>query len=326
MKIWSFLAAIFVLCCVHGTGATRPAFAYSQGHTLTFANAQGHPLTTLTVRQGIGGFAIDPSARHVVVQTPGDYGGQLLWCSIRTKKCTRLTHGPYFFKGDKDSREVYADPAFDPTGKRLAFAIHTVFRNPSWAREEDAVEASGPLALMKVSNRGVQTVDPTAGLGGCFTSSPLWSPDGLRVLFSCGDGGLLANSDGTHLLDLSDTMAGPPPDKSMSSTSPLMWLGNDTILFLRAPGSSETDWKKGQVFELNLANMSVGKIKCVGGIPASDLQGAVYMQNSKSFVLVNKFGGEEKVYDRQTGKVIWSALYTQSCPVFAQLIAEGAGN
>lgn len=329
MKIWPLLLASFLVWAAPGMAATRAAFAYSEGHTLTFANAQGHPLTSLTVRQGISEFAIEPITQRVVIQTAGAIGGLLLWCSVQKRKCTRLMRGPYFFKGDKDSREVYADPAFDPTGRRLVFAIRPLFRDPVAAMTEDAIEATGPLAIMCFPRKRVHILQSTVIKRGgpdlAFPNFPIWSPDGSRILFGEAGGGALTYADGTRLLNIDDAMAGPPLDKEMdmNTPAPLMWLGNNTILFLRAPGDSEADWEKGRVFELNLTNMKVRPVKAVGGIPSFDLQGTVYMQMSEQLLFVKKFDGEEKVYDRQTGRVVWSAQNTSRHPVFAQLVATG---
>lgn len=323
MKIWLLLLASSLVCAAPGMAATKAAFAYSEGRTLTFADAQGRRLTTMNVRQEINFFAVDPSARHVVVETPGDYGGQLLWCSVGAKKCTRLTHGPYFYKSVKTYREVYTEPAFDPTGKHLAFAIRSVYRNPLRAKEEDAWELEGPIAVMNLSSKRVRILKSTTGEGSCLTQIPIWSPDGTRILVTCGEGGEITNVDGTHLLNLTSALEGPPLDKEMDmyNTQPLMWFGNNAILFLRARGSSVSDWRKGRVFELMLSSMKVRAVEGLGAIPASCLRGAWDLQMSNRLVFVAQRGGERKVYDRQTGKVVWSARNTSSHPVFAQLIA-----
>lgn len=325
MKVCAAVLGVCVLLVgAANAQARRAAFAFAEGRTLTIADDQGHALHKLSVRQGIGGFCIDYSGRHVVVQTPGNYGGQLLWCSVKTRECTQLTHGPYYYTSDKEYREVYAAPSFSPDNAQIAFAIRSLFRNPDWATEEDAIEAAGPLAVMTIKDRGVRILKSTTGKGACFTDAPLWSPDGTRILFACEEGGFITNPNGTHHVDLTDAMEGPPLDKQMdmSATSPLMWLGNNSLLFLRAPGSSQEDWMKARVFRLDLPEMRAQPIKELARIPASDLEGASDIQMSRRLVLTD-LRYEVRIYNRQTGKVIWKVREIPEQHVYVQLISSG---
>jgi len=227
MRPWALLVVCFLSCSLPGAGATKAAFAYSEGQTIHIADAHGHPVAVLRVPERIGTFSIDSTANHVAVQTYGNYGGELLWCSMEKQSCKRLTHGPYYFGSETESREVYADPSLDPTGSLVAFAVRTEFRNPAQAKEEDIVEASGPLAVMDIPKKQVRilraTLDKSAG-GPFFANSPVWSPDGTRILFCFEVGGAISDASGTRLQDLSDAMAGSAKD---SYTQPLMWLSNE---------------------------------------------------------------------------------------------------
>jgi Tol biopolymer transport system component len=326
MKFSSVLAVFLVLGSVAEAQTRKAAFAYAEGQTLTLADARGRPLATLIVSQGINEFAIDSSGRHIVVQTPGDYGGQLLWCVVASERCVRLTHGPYYYKSEKDSTEVYASPSFSPDGTRVAFAIRSLYRDPDRAKEEDLIEAEGPIAVMQVREKSVRILKSTTGSGGCFTDDPLWSPDGSRILFSCEEGGKVTDLKGTKQLEIVDAMEGPPLDEhmNMSVTQPLTWAGNNAILFTRSRSNKLEDLEKSRVLQLDLASMQVHPIKEFGGIPTSHLQDAWQIQETKRLVFVGRRSGEVQVYNRQTGKVVWKARGTPTQQIYVQLIS-GSG-
>jgi dipeptidyl aminopeptidase/acylaminoacyl peptidase len=327
MKFFSLLAVFLFLGGVAGAQTQRAAFAYASGSTLTLADAKGRPLNTLAVPQGIGEFAVDSSGRHIVVQTPGEYGGQLLWCSVSGKSCERLTHGPYFYRSEKDFKEVYASPSFSPDDTRIAFAIRSLYRDPDRAKEEDSWEAQGPLAVMAVQGRIVRILKSTTGKGACFTDFPLWSPDGARILFSCDAGTGVTDQSGTRQLDVEDAMEGPPQEKGTdtSMARALAWVGNNDILFTRSRSNNLEDLEKSRVLQLDLASMQVHPIKEFGGIPTSDLQDAWQIQETKRLVFVGRRSGEVQVYNRQTGKVVWKARGTPTQQIYVQLISGSVG-
>jgi WD40-like Beta Propeller Repeat len=325
MKFFSLLAVFMVLGAVAEAQTQRAAFAYASGRTMTLADASGRPLTSLTVPQEIGDFAVESSGRHVVIETPGEYGGQLLWCSVSGKSCERLTHGPYFYKSEKDLKEVYASPSFSPDNTRIAFAIRSLYRDPDRAKEEDAWEAQGPLAVMTVQGGRVRILKSTTGKGACLTASPLWSPDASKILFACEEGGGIVYVGGAHRLDLTDTMEGPPLDTEMdmSTTQPLAWAGDNAILFTRSRSNNLEDLEKSRILQLDLCSMQAHPIKEFGGIPASDLQDAWQIQKSKRLVFVARRSGKVQVYNRQSGRVVWKAHGTPTEPVYVQLISGG---
>jgi hypothetical protein len=324
MTICALLTVCLLLSGAANAQTRKAAFASAEGKTLTLSDEQGHPVAKLTVPQGIGDFAIDSSGHHVVVQTPGVYGGQLLWCIVTSGKCEQLTHGPYYYTSDKEYREVYAAPSFSPDDTQIAFAIRSLFRKPDWAKEEDAIEAEGPLAVMTIKDKAVRILKSTTGKGACFTGTPLWSPNGSKILFACEEAGGVTDLNGTRPLDILDAMEGPPLNKQMdmSTTQPLAWDGNNAILFSRSRSNDPEDLANSVMLQLDLAGMRVHPIKEFGGIPTAELRDVWQIQKSKRLVFVGKRIGEEQVYNRQTGKVVWSVheIFDQYVPV--QLIGD----
>jgi len=322
MKLLSLLTVFLILGGFAEAQTQKAAFAYADRQTLTLADAEGRSVTTLTVPQGIGDFAVDSSGRHVVIETPGEYGGQLLWCVVSSGKCERLTHGPYYYKSEKDSKEVYAAPSFSPDDTRIAFAIRSLYRDPDRAKEEDAWEAMGPLAVMTIRDRVVRILRSTTGKASCLTDFPLWSPDGARILFVCEAGGGVTDQNGTTQVDIQGAMEGPPLDTPVgaSITRPLAWVGNSAILFTRSRSNDPEDLDKSVVLQLDLTRMRVHSISEFGGIPASDLHDAWQIQKSKRLTLVSRRGGDVQIYNRQTGKVVWEAFGTSNPPIDVHLI------
>jgi hypothetical protein len=325
IKLIIGLAVCAILCAPARANAQVAAFAYSKGHTLFVADGQGRTLRTLTVAKGIGDFTVDHHGRHVVVQTPGDYGGQLLFCTVASGHCTRLTHGWYFYKPDKEGKEVYASPSFSPDGSRITFSIRWQFRKPDGVKvvEEDVIEAEGPIAILSLPSKKVRVLKSTAGDDGCFTDNPMWSHDGSKILFRCEDAGEIVRVVSDQLLKIDDAMEGPPEDKQMdmSLSWPLTWDGPNAILFSRIPAfGGKVEVNKGVVLQLDLKTMRVRKVREYGGLPASELRGVFEIQMSKQLLYVSSLGLGERVYDRHTGRIVWSVGPTQNVPV--QLIGR----
>ena len=107
--------------------------------------------------------------------------------------------------------EVYADPSLSRNTGLVAFAIHPEYRNAAQAKEEDLVEASGPIAVIRTDGSGARILKSTLDLQGggpFFANLPQWSPDGKRILFSFEVGGGVTDAAGGNFVDLSAAMAG----------------------------------------------------------------------------------------------------------------------
>lgn len=320
MKPILALVACAILCAAVPANAQAPAFAYARGHTLFIADGHARTLRTLAVAEGIGDFTIDRNARHAVVQTPGDYGGQLLFCTVASGHCTRLTHGWYFYEPDKEGKEVYAAPSLSPDGSRITFSIRWQFRKPDGAKvvEEDVIEAEGPIAILSLPSKKVRVLKSTAGDFVCFTDNPTWSSDGSKILFQCEDAGEIVSVVNDRLLKIDDAMEGPPEDKQMdmSMSWPVTWDGPDAILFSRIPAfGDKVEVNKGVVLKLDIKSMRVRKVREYGGLPASELRGVFEIQMSKQLLYVSSHSLGERVYDRHTGRVVWSVGSAQTVPV-----------
>ena len=63
--------------------------------------------------------------------------------------------------------------------------------------------------------------------------------------------------------------------------------------------------RRAHVFQLDLASQHVQPVTRLGRIPALGLHGAISIQMSKYLVAVGT-RKETRVYDRQTGKLVWS--------------------
>lgn len=200
-------------------------------------------------------------------------------------------------------KEVFADPSLSPNADTIAFAIHPQYRNVTQAKEEDLVEASGPIALISTDGNGARilksTLDLQAG-GPFFTNSPQWSPDGKRILFSFEVGGGVVDATGGNFIDLSAAMAGSMKD---SWVHPLSWSGNDSIFFARAPSSKQSDVGNAEVLRLSLSNMQVEAVDHIGGVPAIDLRGALSLELSNELVAVQTWE-LARVYSRAKGELV----------------------
>jgi hypothetical protein len=124
---------------------------------------------------------------------------------------------------DKNETEVYDDPQFSPDGRSLAFAIHT--DNPGDGN--DAINDSGPIAVMDLQTRKVRVLKSTENIDGqglCFANTPMWSPDGKSILFNCENGAFITNVRGTTLRELK---LGREQNNMAYAIS---WVGNSCIL------------------------------------------------------------------------------------------------
>jgi Tol biopolymer transport system component len=208
--------------------SNEPVVAFVNGTTLTLAASSGQIIQNIDLKQPVYNFALSKDRKLLVIVSPDTQtGGHLILLNLQTHMQTRLTNGNLYFKAkdlDKGETEVYDDPAFSPDGYSLAFAIHT--DNPGDGN--DAINDSGPLAVMDLQTRKVRVLKSTENIDGqgfCFANTPMWSPDGKWILFSCENGGFITDAQGTTLRDLKLGL-----DQG-ANTSPVSWVGNSCVLY-----------------------------------------------------------------------------------------------
>ncbi len=160
-------------------------------------------------------------------------GGDLFLWTTADKTWRRITHGPYVYKRlEKGHREVYDGPAFDPSGTKIAFAIHT----ESLYDDNDVVDAAGPLALMDLKTRLITVIrstleDPQKDPNGppWYTNSPQWSANGSRLLVNF-DSGFGMVDLATGRLKAFDLQI-----DGVATSYAVNWLSTDELLFVSYP-------------------------------------------------------------------------------------------
>lgn len=228
-------------------GTLVASIAFVRNNALTIAGKHGEVLDTVLMRPPVSDFAISPDRRLVVVVAKStENGGDLELIDLRVRKRAPLLSAPVYFTNlESGEREVYADPRFSPDGKRIAFVVRTY--SPTKA---DAFDASGPLAVMDIANRQVRIVRSTKNIDGhgpCYANTPLWSPDGSQLLFSCETGFAITPSDGSTLR----TMTSGTNQKPW--TSAIAWFGRRCILYVEAKDGVSPDR------EVRLMNLVTGQ-------------------------------------------------------------------
>jgi hypothetical protein len=226
------------------------AVAYVNHGSLTITAKHGEVLDTVFIRQpAISDFAISPDRRSVVViSNATTHGGDLEIIDLRQKKRTKLLLDPFYFTHLKgEDREVYADPHISPDGRHVVFAVHKF----SGGGENAAIDAAGPLALLNITSGAVHVVPSTTnidGKGPCYAKSPMWSPDGSQIVFSCETGSAIAALDGSKLQMLSTGTEQKPWSAAIG------WMGSRCVLYVQAASADSHD-----TYEVRLLNLGDSK-------------------------------------------------------------------
>jgi len=234
-----------------GQAPEKSTIAYVSGTTLTVTTPSGLVTNTVKLQQPVHDFALSHDRRLLVTAASlSAYGGPLALFSLQSGQWSRLTSGPvYFTRLPRGEKEVYADPRFSPDGTRIAFAIH--LNSPG--DDNDVIDASGPIAVMDLSNHRVRVLKSTTnidGTGPCFANTPLWSPDGNRILFSCETGAGVTDAGGTTLQQLQ------MGTNEELWTAALSWVGNSCVLYVQAVDANKFD-----TYEVRLLDLRTGKSK-----------------------------------------------------------------
>jgi hypothetical protein len=235
---------VFLVCVSAGLlsesaftqGTLDASLAFVRNNSLTIAAKHGEVLDTVLLRPAVSNFAISPNRKLVIVVSRStSHGGDLELIDLRIRKRAPYLSTPLHFTGlDPGEREVYGDPQFSPDGKHLVFSVHKFAQSGA----NNATDAAGPLAVMEVASRQVHIVKSTtslAGKGPCYTNTPLWSPDGSHILFSCESGFAITPTDGSSLRTLS------PGTDQRPWTAAIGWLGRRCVLYVQAKDGARHD-------------------------------------------------------------------------------------
>jgi len=227
--------------------ASAFSIAYVINGSLTITAKHGEVLDTVFMRPAISDFSISQDRRSVVViSNATTHGGDLEIIDLRKRKRTKLLLDPvYFTHLEGQDREVYADPHISPDGKFVVFAVHKFSPNGG----NDAMDAAGPLAIMNIVTGAMRVVPSTTdvnGKGPCYANTPMWSPDGSQIVFSCETGSAITASDGSKLQMLATGTAQKP------WSAVIGWMGNRCVIHVQAAGAESHDTY--EVRWLNLGN------------------------------------------------------------------------
>jgi Tol biopolymer transport system component len=274
MQVSNLHAAVWVLSLaipVAAQSSKEPVIAFAISKTLTLAASSGQVTQEIHLKQPIYDFALSKDRKLLVtVATRTETGGDLSLLNLQTRTQVRLTNGHVYFKSKdmyKGETEVYDNPQFSPGGRSVAFAIHT--DNPGDGN--DAINDSGPIAVMDLQTRRVQVLKSTTDIDGqglCFANTPMWSPDGQWILFNCEDGAFITDARGSSLRDLK---LGTERD---SNTAAVSWVGNGCVLYVQGSGASpDAFYKSEEALLFNLHTSRSEKAAGLGDFRESSVEG-----------------------------------------------------
>jgi len=253
----AFCLAASLMISANAQSPDQPVVAFATGTALSLASASGRITQRIDLKHPIYNFALSSDRKLlVIVELDTATGGNLSLLDMQTHVQKKLASGNLYFKAselDKGETEVYDDPQFSPNRRSLAFAIHT--DNPGDGN--DAINDSGPIAVMDLRSRSVRVLKATENIDGeglCFANSPMWSPDGKWILFNCEDGAFITDAQGTSLRDLK---LGTDQD---ALTYAVSWVGNGCVLYLQSHTTNGSlDPSKDEVLLYNLRTSSSQK-------------------------------------------------------------------
>lgn len=230
MNKWVLRCTTLCAATIAMTQAGVPAdVAYAKDGVLYLADSAGRQVRAIKTQISICDFAISPSAASVVFVPcdNSDYGGPLYLLDINSNAVQKLTVGPYWqVANDTPVHEVYSDPEYSPDGASIVFTVRKI----PVKGHADLVEASGPLAIMRLRTREVHLLKSTLDFGGngpAFANQPHWSPDGTKILVSFETGFAILPTTGTTIQMLEPE---PLPGNADWSTA-FSWAGSRCILF-----------------------------------------------------------------------------------------------
>ncbi len=264
LTAFCFAATLAIPSCAQSSN--DPVVTFAIGTKLTLATSSGQVAREIHLKHPVYDFALSKDRKQLVTVSPDtETGGNLSLLDLQTQAQIQLTNGHLYFKAkdlNKGETEVYEDPQFSPDGRSLTFAIHT--DNPGDGN--DAINDSGPIAVMEMKTRKVRVLKSTENIDGqgfCFANTPMWSPDGKWILFNCEAGGFITDVRGTTLRDLK---LGTDQDPNAYAVS---WVGNSCVLFVQSHTTNGSlDPSKDEVFLYNLRTSSSQKLASWTALPS----------------------------------------------------------
>ena len=225
------------------------SLAYIKNDSLSIVAKHGEVLYTIVMRPPVSDFSVSRDRKTIVVVSNGTAdGGDLEVIDLPHRRRSKLMVWPVYFKQENAGREVYAHPQISPDGRRVVVVVHSNDEGGA----DNFVKSAGPLATVELDSGKTQLVTSTMNIDGhgpCHANTPLWSPDGSRILFSCESGFAITHVNGSNLTMLSAGTQQKP------WTAAIGWMGSRCILYVQAKDDGSYDT---EVRLLNLATLSSG--------------------------------------------------------------------